>query len=710
MAMTYGEYCALVDELKELAKAYYDGNEQVSDAVYDAKERELRAFEIDNPDLALEDSPTRKVYGAPTSGFRKVKHKTPMGSIANSNGIEEAVAYVKGIKEQYGVKEVELEYKLDGASLALQYKDGVLVDAVTRGQDNVGDSVVENAVRIQGVQKRINRMGDFEVRGENLWFFDDFDAYNEQIEAEGEDPIANPRNGAAASLHLKTPEEVERRKLHFVAYIVAEGSESSTQIGDVETLEAEGFAVPPHVVVDISGEDGLERFREAAEKLRENRFNMPYPIDGVVIKVNDKTIHDEMGITGKYPNYYRAYKFPPEEKDTLLIRIENSVGKSGAITPVAVFEDVFLAMTHVTRTTLHNWNVVEYLGLYEGCHVRIRKAGEIIPELVRCVETGMSKDDYDVESKTKGGFVKYTDRILSKRLVGDNHKFYTRPTECPFCHATLHHKINSKGKELVDWVCDNPECTAQMVEKLCHFVSRTVMNIRGMGDVMIQELYDAKKIGTYDDIYRLTATDLEEACGCREKKSKNILAEIEKSKGNFLHQWIEGFGITGLGHTASPGFAECVGRCGGLAKFVGDGAMIALEQFKNEAGKSGLSELLIDRFMAFIKNQQIMLGNLLAAGITFPIKESNVKSAKLKDRVCIMTGVFDKLGREDFKKMVVENGGKVCSGISKKTNLVLMGDGAGPSKVKAIEDLKTAGYHIDVYTPDTLQSFLDLLQ
>ena len=708
--MTYGEYCQLVDELKELAKAYYDGHELVSDAVYDAKERELRAFEIENPDLALEDSPTRKVYGAPTSGFRKVKHKTPMGSIANSNGIEEAVKYVRVLKEQYGVKVIELEYKLDGASLALIYKDGTLVDAVTRGQDNEGDSVVENAVRINGVKKTIDRKGDVEVRGETLWFFDDFDAYNEQLEGNGEDTISNPRNGAAASLHLKTPEEVEQRKLNFIAYIVAEGSESTTQIGDVEYLEKEGFAVPPHVVVDISGDDGLDRFREEAEKLRENRFNMPYPIDGVVIKVNDKSLQDEMGYTGKFPNFYRAYKFPPEEKDTLLLRIENSVGKSGAITPVAVFENVSLAMTNVTRTTLHHWNLVEYLGLFEGCHVRIRKAGEIIPELVKCVETGLSKDDYDVISKTKGKIEKYTDRILSKRLVGDNHKFYTRPTECPFCHAPLHHAVNSKGQELVSWICDNPECIAQMVDKLTHFVSRTVMNIRGMGEVMVQELYDAKKIGTYDDIYRLTAEDLEEACGCREKKSKKILAEIEKSKGNYLHQWIEGFSITGLGHTASPAFAECVGKCGGMEKFIGDTALEALEQFKIEAINAGLSELLVGRFVTFIQNQQVMLGNLWMFGVRFPIKESNVKSNKLKDRVCIMTGVFDKLDRNDFKEMVVANGGKVCSGISKKTNLVLMGDGAGPSKVEAIENLKNAGFKIDVYTPATLSDFLDLLK
>ena len=204
MIQTYGEYCKVVDELKELAKAYYDGNEKVSDAVYDAKERELRAFEIANPDLVLEDSPTRKVYGAPTSGFRKVTHKTPMGSIKDARGIEEACAYVRKVKTQYGVQFVELEYKLDGASLALIYKDGVLVDAVTRGEDNVGDSVVENAVKIQGVKTTIKRKGDVEIRGETLWNFDDFEQFNEQLEAEGKkELISNPRNGAAENLHLR---------------------------------------------------------------------------------------------------------------------------------------------------------------------------------------------------------------------------------------------------------------------------------------------------------------------------------------------------------------------------------------------------------------------------------------------------------------------------------------------------------------------------
>ena len=709
MINTYGEYLALCDDLKALAKAYDDGNEKVPDAVYDAKYRGLKAYEIKNPDLVLEDSPTKKVYGNNADGFRKVEHKVPMGSITNANGIEEAVAWVKSVKEKYGVRKVELEYKLDGASLALIYKDGTLIDAATRGQDNMGDSVVENAVRIDGVKDTIHRMGDVETRGEVLWFFDDYDAFNEQLEAAGEKPIANPRNGAASSLKLKNPNEVEQRKLHFVSYIVAQGSESDTQTGDVEYLESEGFATPTHVTIDISGPDGLERFRDEAERLRNLRFNMPYAIDGIVIKVDEKAIQDEMGYTGKAPNYYKAYKFPPEEKETELLDIENSIGRSGAITPVAIVAPVHLAMTTVQRCSLHHWDLVEYLGLHKGCHVVIRKAGEIIPELVKCVETGLSKDDYDIGDAKKEKLQKYEDRVASKRLVL-NADFYRRPEKCPFCGAPMTNATNADGEKLVAWVCDNPECTAQMVEKLCHFVARTVMNIRGMGEAMVQQLYDAKKVGTYDDIYHLTAKDLEEACGCREKKSKKILDEIEKSKGNYLHQWIEGFGITGIGHTASPVVAECIRKCGGMDMFFCNQRLDEkLAEFCAEALKAGLTQTLADKFATFVKNQQVMLTNLKMSGVTFPVKENAVKSDKLAGKVCIMTGVFEKLGRDEFKKMVVENGGTICSGISKKTNIVLMGDGAGPKKVQAIADLQKAGYQITVYTPETLDDFLNLI-
>lgn len=722
MIETYGEYCELCDELKKLAKAYDEGNALVDDSVYDAKYRELKAYELQNPDLKLDDSPTNRVYGSNTDGFRKVEHKIPMGSITNANGIEEAVDWVRMVRDKYGAKKFELEYKLDGASLSLIYKDGTLVDAVTRGQNNVGDAIPENAVRMQGVKTCIKRKGDVEIRGEGLWFFEQFDAYNEQLEQFGKPPISNPRNGVAGTLKLKSPDEVEQRKVNFVAYIVAQGSESDTQTGDVEYLESEGFEVPPHETVDVTGDEGLERFREVAERMRENRYNMPYAIDGVVIKVDDKELQDRMGYPSsapnvyKAPNYYKAYKFLPEEKDTELIDIENSIGKSGAITPVAVFKPVNLAMTVVQRCSLHNWDLVEYLGLFKGCTVRIRKAGEIIPELVKCVETGVSKDDYDILVNERHEKPRvYAEMPYSKRLI-TNKEFYRRPEKCPFCGSVLWHDVNDKDEELVAWVCKNPECPAQMVEKLCHFVDRKVMNIRGLGESSIQQLFDSGKVRTFDDLYRLKKEDIEQASDRHGKKSRalqsaKILEAIENSKGNFLHQWIEGFGITGLGHTAAPLVAECVHRCGGMKKFIANPTFsTTATEFRQYADTLGVSAMIADAFLDFVVNQQVVLSNLVFAGVTFPHKENKVVSASLAGRVCIMTGVFDKLGRNEFKELVVTNGGTVCSGISKKTNLVLMGDGAGPSKVKAIEDLKSAGYKIDVYTPATLSDFMNMVE
>ena len=710
--MTYGEYCTLVDELNELAKAYSNGNSPVSDVVYDTKYRQLKEYELQNPDLILPESPTQKVVEELVDGFKKVAHTVPMGSILNANGIDEACEWVRSMKEEYGVKMIELTFKLDGASLALTYNNGLIDDAVTRGQDNVGDSVLNNAVQIDGVRTNIKRQGKVEVRGEVLWPFDSFDEFNESLEDAGKKPMANPRNGAAGSLKLSSPKEVAARKLMFVAYIVAQGSESDTQTGDVDFLESEGFYVPERHTIDISGDDGIEKFRETAEAMRNKRYELPYAIDGVVIKVDDKSLHDSIGRTEKAPLFYRAYKFPPEEKDTLLLDIEQSVGGSGAITPVAIVEPVSLAMTTVQRCTLHNWDLVEYLGLFKGCHVRIRKAGEIIPELVMCVETGVSKDDYEILVKGKNSTVpKYYDMPMSKRLI-TNKDFYKRPSVCPFCGHELDNQVNAEGKKLVSWVCSNPDCEAQIIEKLCNFASRTVMNIRGMGPSIIEDLFVAKKLTTIDGFYTLTREDLMECCGCREKKADKLIAAIDATRGNYLHQLIEGFGIPGLGHTASPIAARCVNAAGGLQQLLRNDqeGTESIDMFDREAHASGLSALLADKLIGFIKNHSDIVSNFVKMGVAQTYKDDGPVSDKLAGKVCIMTGVFEELERDVFKEMVVKNGGKVCSGITKKTNIVLMGEGAGPSKVKTINDLKASGVDIKVYTPETLKDFLALVQ
>lgn len=700
--MTNGEYCELVDELNRLSKLYSTGNSPVDDVTYDAKYRQLKEYEINNPDLILPESPTQNVSEELTDGFRKVKHEIPMISITNANGIEEAVAWVQKTRDDYGVTKFELEYKIDGASLALVYRNGLIDDAVTRGKNNVGDSVVNNAVKILGVQQHVSSSGLVEVRGEVVWKYDDFDAFNDQLEELGKQTLANPRNGAAGSLKLTSPKEVEARRLSYIAYIVARGSENDTQTADVEWLESQGFEVPPHYTVDIDGDDGIENFRKVAEDMRSRRNALEYPIDGIVIKVDDKEMHDTMGYTSKAPNFYKAYKFPPEEKETALVNIEMSIGRSGAITPVAVVEPVDLAMTTVRRCTLHNWDLVDYLGLFHGCHVVIRKAGEIIPEIVKCVETGRSKDDYELD----------LDRGCVKPYIHhDNERPYYRPALCPFCAGELNNAVNSDGKKLVAWVCKNEGCQAQSIEKLCNFADRTVMNIRGVGPSMIDALYQAHKLESVDDFYKLTVSDLIECGGCREKKANKLISAINSTRSNTLDQLIEGFGISGIGHTASPVLAKFVNDNGGFIALMAmlnqpDGISVLTSSMVNY---TGLSSVIADKFARYLYTHQDIIRYFLDNKIAQTFKETGPVSDKLAGEVCIMTGVFDKLERDVFKDLVVRNGGKVCSGITKKTTIVLMGDGAGPKKVQAIEDLKASGIRIKVYTPDTLDEFMNII-
>lgn len=706
--MTYGEYCELVDELNKFAAAYSNGDSPISDATYDAKYRQLKEYELNNPDVILPESPTQHASEDLSDGFKKVTHVVPMVSITNANGIEEACAWVEDTYKKYGARKFELEYKLDGASLALEYKDKMIDDAVTRGKNNVGDSVIQNAVKIQGVHQKVAAAGICEVRGEVLWKYDDFDAFNEQLEDLGKKPMTNPRNGAAGSLKLTTPKEVEARKLSFIAYIIARGSNNRTQTEDVEWLESQGFEVPPHYTVDVE-EFGIDAFRKVAEEMRSKRSELPYPIDGIVIKVDDKSLHKVMGSTGKAPNYYKAYKFPPEEKATKLLDIELSVGRSGAITPVAVFEPVQLAMTTVQRCTLHNWDLVEYLGLYVGCHVVIRKAGEIIPELVRCVETCMSKDDYEVLTKSNKPTVTYDSIAYSKRLITGK-QFYKRPDVCPYCGEKLRHAVNQDGEELVSWICPNTDCEAQAMERLCNFAERTVMNIRGVGPSVIEDLYTAQRLRHIDDFYRLTEKDFIDFCGCREKKAKKLLAAIEKTKGNSLAQLIEGFGIPGIGHTASPLFAKVVNTMGGLVSTANNVDSEHGKDVAFQCMKVGLSPALATKFILYVRHHLDTVLYFAVNNIAQNYTDEGPVSNKLEGETCIMTGVFDKLERDVFKDMVVKNGGKICSGISKKTTLVLLGDNAGPKKVTAINDLKAAGYNIKVYTPDNLDEFLDRLK
>lgn len=702
--ITFNEYAKIVDAMQDWAKAYSAGESIVPDSVWDKNLVLIKEFEANNPSFILDSSPTRHVEDG-AEGFRKVKHDIPMISIENSNGIEETKEWAEGMFSN-GVVAMEEEYKIDGLSLALKYMDGVLIDAVTRGKDNVGDSVFENALRVQGVKNAIPLNSEVEIRGETVWKFADFEPFNDMLAAEGKKTFSNPRNGAAGTLKLHDPDEVERRKLSFIAYLIVKGSPNRTQTDDIKTLESMGFEVPEHHTAT-----SLNELVNYAESMRERRFEQAYPIDGVVLKVDDKEDQPRFGYSTKSPNFYRAYKFPPEEKETELVDIEASVGMSGANTPVCIVKPVHLAMTTVTRITGHNWDTVEYLGLFKGCHVVIRKGGEIIPDLVKCVETGRSKDSYEVERHI-------CDRDNIPHVIpwvpttDDERKRerYIRPAVCPCCGKPLRCAVNAEGKELVSWVCDNENCNAQIGGKLANFVSRECMNIMGIGPSIIEDLLVAGKLKFFDDFYHLTVSDFVEACGKSESGARKLVAAIDKSRGNYLHQLVEGFSVSGLGHQAAPAVADCIDRAGGLAAIASEDAGYASDakmKFRELAGCKGVSDELVSKFIDFVASNAERIRELVMLDVAQKVKP--VTSMKLAGKVCIMTGTFDALPRDVFKNMVTENGGTVCGSITKKCNLVLMGDGAGPAKKVAIEKLTRAGQKIDVYTPDTLQKFLDLL-
>lgn len=699
----FKQYAEMCDVLTQWAREYAAGTPSVSDDVYDKNYILLKEFEAANPSVILDTSPTRHVEDG-AEGFRKVRHEIPMISIANSNGIEETREWA-GMMFGKGVKRMEGEYKLDGLSLALKYRDGQLVDAVTRGKDNVGDSVFENALRVKGVLHKIPWADEVEIRGETVWKYADFEPINDQLAADGKKAFANPRNGAAGTLKMHDPDEIERRGLSFVAYLVVKGSPNRYRSDDIASLRDMGFEVPKNWVAM-----SVEELVMLAENMREKRYEQPYTIDGVVLKVDDKEDQDRFGYTAKSPNFYRAYKFPPEEKETELLDIEQSIGMSGAITPVAIINPVHLAMTTVSRCSLHNWDLVDYLGLHKGCHVVLRKAGEIIPELVKCTETGRSKDAYEIErarcDKDKiphvSPWVPSTDRERT-------YDRYLRPVACPCCGGELKCQVNAEGKELVAWVCSNEECKTQIGGKLANFVSRDCMNIMGIGDVIVEQLLEAGKLHFFTDFYRLTEQDFMDACGKTEAGARKLVQSIEKSKDNYLHQLIEGFSIQGLGHQVAPAVAQCVKDAGGFMRLYTDGdATGFIDDFCYRAQKAGISPVIVGKFCEFVMKFSDDLQEFATWNVAQQVKE--VQSAKLAGKVCIMTGTFEKLDRDVFKDMVVANGGTICSSITKKCNVVLMGDGAGPSKVQKIEELKRAGQEITVYTPETLQQFLDLLK
>jgi len=435
----------------------------------------------------------------------------------------------------------------------------------------------------------------------------------------------------------------------------------------------------------------VDKVVSGAEFMEKKRHSLPYLIDGLVIKVNDKTAYKRLGGTSKTPHFCTALKFPPEEKITKLLDIEHSYGRSGAVTPVAIVEEVELALTKVRRASLHNWEMAEYLGVFKGCSVKIRKAGEIIPEIVEVIEIGHTKDDYEkavyekVNIKVDTQTAKYEYQDKADDLVN----WYERPHTCAHCGTALENERNRDGDKLIAWVCPNSACSVKQFKNIVRFVSKDAMNMMGVGESLVESLLSAGLIKNAVDLYKLTLDDLLTLEGVKERSAKNALKSIEQSRDNYLDKLLVGLGIPNLGRSSSGPVAEVVETFEGFCNAT-----------VNELSAiDGVGDDLVANIIDWTMddNNKQIIEDLKLFNIAQKAKPNLKQSDKLKDMVLIMTGKCDDIGRDEFKKLVVENGGLLSSSITKKVTHVIMGEtGVGPSKLSKINELESKG--IDIKT------------
>lgn len=697
------EYCDLIEQLNKWTEAYEAGKPIVSDVVYDTEYQKLKMFERANPNEIEPNSPTQKVGSTTKSkdGFEKVTHNIPMLSIANSMSPEELREWSSD-KSGKGCPEQTLEFKIDGLALSLHYENGDLVDAVTRGNGVEGDRVYANALRIDDIPKKIPLTHIKEIRGECVWLKEDFDKYNEKLEAMGKEPMSNPRNGAAGTMKSKDPNDVSERKLSFVAYSVVDGSDNDTHEADLKDLEECGFIVSEYYVCP-----NPDKVVAGAEYMEKKRHKMPFLIDGLVIKVNDKTTYKRLGGTSKTPHFCTALKFPPDEKITKLLGIEHSYGRTGAVTPVAILEEIELALTKVRRASLHNWDMAEYLGCYVGCSVVVRKAGEIIPEIVKVVEIGCTKDDYEKALVTKK-YDKFPLNSIHERnsdirsnyeLAHGKQEWYVRPYVCEHCGSILCNDTNRDGEKLVAWVCPNSKCSVKQHKQIVKFVGKDAMNIMGVGESLIESMLSKGLIKNVADLFKVTKDDLLTLDGVKERSAEKAIDAITEGRKAYLNNLLAGIGIPNLGKTMSGPIAETFVTLEAVSK----ASVVDIESI------DGIGNELAESVAEWFQDQdnmdmvQFFIDNKIASEAKPSVKKSN----KLKGLTLIMTGKFDDLGRGEFKDLVAEHGGNLSSGISKKVDYVLFGDGAGAAKSKKINDLQSQGVDIKIIGS---QEFLKMLE
>ena len=631
----------LVALLNRYASEYYTSdNPSVSDSEYDRLYRELVELETAYPDQVLADSPTHRVGGKVLDGFEKYSHQYPLYSLQDAFSREELEAFDARVRKEVAHPTYICELKIDGLSISLTYEKGILVAGATRGDGSVGENITENLKRVKDIPLTLPEELDITVRGECYMPRASFDQVNQARQENGEPEFANPRNAAAGTLRQLDTAVVAKRNLATFLYQEASSSTRDSQEKILKHLEQLGFVVNPKRILAES----MDEIWNFIQEVGEERENLPYDIDGVVIKVNDLAGQEELGFTVKAPKWAVAYKFPAEEKEAQLLSVDWTVGRTGVVTPTANLTPVQLAGTTVSRATLHNVDYIAEKDIRKDDTVIVYKAGDIIPAVLRVVESK---------------------RVSEERL--------DIPTNCPSCDSDLLH-----FEDEVALRCINPRCPAQIMEGLIHFASRDAMNITGLGPSIVEKLFAANLVKDVADIYRLQEEDFLLLEGVKEKSAAKLYQAIQASKENSAEKLLFGLGIRHVGSKASQLLLQHFHSIENLAQADPD-EVASIESLGGVIAKS------LQTYFA-TEGSEILLRELKEAGVNLDYKgQTVVADAALSGLIVVLTGKLERLKRSEAKSKLESLGAKVTGSVSKKTDLVVAGADAGSKLQKAQE-------------------------
>jgi DNA ligase (NAD+) len=621
---------------------------EISDAAYDRLMNQLKQLETENPKLVTPDSPTQRVGGAPREGFTTVRHRTPMVSLDNAFSFEELANFDRRVRQATGREKIEYttEHKFDGLSMSLLYENGSLVKGVTRGDGMTGEDVTPNVRTIRSIPlnldttrlKKAGLPGNFEVRGEGIMTRKAFERLNEQQDAVGGKRYANARNAAAGAVRVLDPSITASRRLDFFAYyLLVDGRAPKKRHSEIlEALSDLRFKVSE----DWELCESIEAVEKYINKWESKREKLPFEIDGIVVKVNEIALQNEVGFTSKAPRWAIAYKYPAHQETTIVKEIAVSVGRTGVLTPFAIFEPVQIGGVTVVKSTLHNMDEVERLGIHAGDTVLVERAGEVIPHVLKVVKHGKEE------------------------------KAFRMPEKCPVCSMRVY---RAEGE--VAYRCVNVSCPVRRRESFLHFAGRHAMNIDGLGEKIVDQLIEKNLVKDFADLYKLDLERLANLDRMAEKSAQNLLDEIAASKSNSLARLIYALGMPFVGERTAQLLAEHFGSMDKLAAASAEKLM--------EVGEVGpkVAEGVLEFFSESANRK--LIERLRAAGVNMKEERAAPISAKFAGKTFVFTGTLANRTREEAEALVAAHGGKAGGSVSKKTSYVVVGADAGSKLEKA---------------------------